>query len=382
MIIDRPRGRFLLMALAGVSLLAALWSGLTRLGWVLPVPNDQFPLAHGPVMVIGFLGTLIGLERAVALNRSWPYAVPALTALSAVAALGGFSLQLSALLAALAALMMTAVFVALYRQQPSAHFTVMTLSALAWLAANLLWLGRSPIFGLVPWWAAFLVLMIAGERLELSRVRRPPARVRALFHLSVIALIAGLLASLFAFYIGLRLAGAGFVAIALWLIRYDLAWQSARQSGLPRFMGICLIAGYFWLLGAGVLWIFFAQYFAAGFYYDAMLHAIFLGFVFSMIFAHAPIILPTVTGWALPFHKFFYLHAGLLHISLLLRVAGDLGWWPSLHRWGGVLNVLAVLLFLISNVRAVVSIRPIRRSGGDPAPSIFNSHKTSTGSGH
>src|SRR6185295_470892 len=131
MIIDSPRGRFVLMALAGGALLVALWSGLARLGWTLPVPDDQFPLAHGPVMVIGFLGTLIGLERAVALGRSWPYAVPALAALSAVAALAGVSARLSALPAAVAALVMAAVFVLLYRQQPSAHFIIMALSALA-----------------------------------------------------------------------------------------------------------------------------------------------------------------------------------------------------------------------------------------------------------
>lgn len=91
-----------------------------------------------------------------------------------------------------------------------------------------------------------------------------------------------------------------------------------------------------------------------------MLHAIFLGFVFSMIFAHAPIILPIVSGWDLPFHNAFYLHAGLLHVSLLLRIAGDLAWWPSLQRWGGMLNVLAVLFFLANNVRAVVSVWPTK----------------------
>jgi hypothetical protein len=103
--------------------------------------------------------------------------------------------------------------------------------------------------------------------------------------------------------------------MALWLLRYDLVWQSARQAGLPRFMAICLIAGYIWLAAGGILWIGFAQFFSAGPRYDAMLHTIFLGFVFSMIFAHAPIILPTITGLALPFQNGFYLHAGLLHVS-------------------------------------------------------------------
>ena len=102
-----------------------------------------------------------------------------------------------------------------------------------------------------------------------------------------------------------------------------------------------------------VLWLGLAQYFSAGPRYDAMLHAIFLGFVFSMIFAHGPIILPTITGLPLPFQNCFYLHAGLLHASLLLRVVGDLGAWLSLQRWGGLLNAVAVILFLLNNVYAV-----------------------------
>ena len=118
-------------------------------------------------------------------------------------------------------------------------------------------------------------------------------------------------------------------------------------------MAVCLIAGYLWLAAGGILWLLFAKFFSAGPRYDAMLHSIFLGFVFSMIFAHAPIILPTITGMALPFRNSFYLHTGLLHISLLLRVLGDLGLWLSLQQWGGLLNTLTILIFLINNVRAV-----------------------------
>jgi hypothetical protein len=38
-------------------------------------------------MVVGFLGTLIGLERAVALQRWWAYAVPSCAGVSALLAL-------------------------------------------------------------------------------------------------------------------------------------------------------------------------------------------------------------------------------------------------------------------------------------------------------
>lgn len=359
MSIDANRGRFVLIGLAGISLLTGLWSGLGRIGWRLPLPNDQFVVMHGPLMVVGFLGTLIGLERAVALKRRWAYGIPVLSALSALSGLIGGPSQLTASLAAVASLILVGVFVTLYRQYPSEHFIIMALSGLAWLAGNVLWFTEAAVFVFVPWWVGFLVLMIAGERLELSRLRQPTPLIRFAFRAGVAVILIGLGYSFFDFSTALRLAGAGLLMLALWLLRYDLVWQSARQSGLPRFMAVCLIAGYVWLAAGGILWVGFAQYFSAGPLYDAMLHAIFLGFVFSMIFAHAPIILPTITGLALPFQSAFYLHVGLLHLSVLLRIAGSLAQLLWLQRWGGLLNAAAVLFFLANNVRAVRSGTPV-----------------------
>jgi hypothetical protein len=318
-------------------------------------------------MLVGFLGTLIGLERAVALGKAWSYGIPILTGSSALTLFIALPVQLSGSLAAAASLILLMVFVALYRQYPSEHFVVMGVSALAWFMGNVLWLSGSAIFLVAPWWVAFLVLMIAGERLELSRLRQPPSGVRLAFHLSLAVASIGTVYSLFDFHVGLRIAGAGLLMIALWLLRYDLVWQSAKQTGLPRFMAICLIAGYGWLVAGGLLWITFAEFFSAGPVYDAMLHAIFLGFVFSMIFAHAPIILPTITGLRLPFENLFYLHAALLHLSVLARVAGDLVSWLALQRWGGLLNTLAVFLFLANNIRAVTrsassGVKDVRKS--------------------
>jgi hypothetical protein len=323
------------------------------MGWLMPLPNEQFIMIHGPLMVAGFLGTLIGLERAVALQCWWAYAIPIFSGLSSIAALFTVPIQITASLAALASMLLIAVFITLYRQYPSEHFIIMALSALAWLVGNALWFTDAAVFAVVPWWVGYLVLMIAGERLELSRLRQLTALIRRAFHVSVAVILIGLVCSPFDFPTAIRICGLGFLGLAVWLLRYDLAWQSAHQAGLPRFMALSLIAGYLWLAAGGILWMVFAQFFSAGPRYDAMLHAIFLGFVFSMIFAHAPIILPTITGLALPFQNLFYLHAGLLHLSLLLRVAGDLSLSLSLQRWGGLLNGLAVLIFLVNNIRAV-----------------------------
>jgi len=86
-----------------------------------------------------------------------------------------------------------------------------------------------------------------------------------------------------------------------------------------------------------------------------MLHAFFLGFVFAMIFGHAPIIFPAVLRRPMPWRPAFYGHLLLLHLSLVLRVAGDLAAWPAGRRWGGLLNVAALLVFLVNTLRAAWS---------------------------
>ena len=45
---------------------------------------------HGPLMVSAFFGTVISLERAVALDRLWAYAAPLAAGLGGIALLCGF----------------------------------------------------------------------------------------------------------------------------------------------------------------------------------------------------------------------------------------------------------------------------------------------------
>lgn len=74
-------------------------------------------------------------------------------------------------------------------------------------------------------------------------------------------------------------------------------------------------------------------------------------------FGHAPIILPAVLGIALRFSRAFYIHLALLHLSLALRVAGDLAEVGALRRWGGLLNAVALLVFLLIAAWAAISAR-------------------------
>lgn len=341
------------MALAGGSLIAALWTGLGRLGWNLPQPITSMPMGHGPLMVVGFLGTLISLERAVALDRLWAYSAPLFSAVSALALLLDLPLGIAASLAIVASVFLISQFIFLLRQQFSSALATMGLGALLWFGGNALWFAGYSLNRVVPWWVGFLVVTIAGERLELTRMLRLSDWDRAKFFLAIGLVLSGLLSSLIIFNHGIRLSAVGLIALSLWLLRYDMAWRTVCQRGLPRFMAICLLSGYVWLGMGGLLWLTFADSFTAGPRYDAMLHSIFLGFVFSMIFGHATVIFPSITGFPMRFQQVFYGHLALLHLSTLLRITADLGIWIPMQRWGGLLNVLTVLFFLINQVRAV-----------------------------
>jgi hypothetical protein len=344
--------RFPLMALGGLSLLAAIWAGLVRMDWKLAIPNLRFPESHGPLMIVGFLGTVIGLERAVALKKSWAYGAPIFAVLSAIAQLSGLRVPWSQTFSMISAAILAAIFCFLWWHQHESYLLIIGLGALLWLVGNALWLADYPSFISAGWWAGFLILTITGERLELSRLRRLSQTSRLLLFAAIAVFLLGL-SRISIDEPGSRIAGAGLIAIALWLLRWDIAWRTIRIAGLPRFMAVSLLSGYVWLLAAGVLWIIYAPDFIAGVHYDAMLHAIFLGFVVVMIFAHAPVILPSVMDVSMPFQNSFYAHLALLHLSLLLRIAGDLAESPPARMWGGLLNGVAILIFLANNVRSV-----------------------------
>lgn len=358
--------RLPLLALALVALLAGLWAGLLRLGLDLPPLRPALALYHGPLLVLGFLGTQIGLERAVALRRGWAYIAPAAAGAGALWLIVGLPAAGGQALLVVAGLDLVAVFVVVHRIQPSWHNTVMGLGAVAWLVGALLWLTGSDIPDVMPWLAAFLVLTIVGERLELSRMRRPPRHALCLLLAAVVVFSVGIATSAAWPAVGVRLAGAGLLAQAVWLARYDVAGRTIRKTGVTRYMAVALIAGYVWLAVAGVVWLVNGSLAGGGFSYDAMVHAIFLGFVFSMVFAHAPVIVPAVLGVRLPYRPVFYVPLALLHIGLVVRLIGDATGSLTAWRWGGVLDEVAIVAFLA--VAAISAVRARSSTAARTAP--------------
>jgi len=336
--------RLPIMIILLATLLLAMWAGLIRMGWPLALIRPSLPAAHGPLMIGGFLGTLIALERVVALGKNWAYIVPFLGALGAVALI--FGLPVGPLLITLCSLGFVTIYILILRIQLAMYTVTMALGAVTWLVGNGLWLVGWSVPMVVPWWVAFLVLTIVGERLELSRVARIPSYSHKLFGLTVGVILIGLLISLFAYANGVRLTNLGFLGVALWLGLFDIARRTVRRQGLTRFIAVNLLLGYLWLGFGALIGIRYAGY-TAGPWYDAWLHALLLGFVFSMIFAHALIILPAVTGLSIPFRRMLYAPAALLQIGLIIRIVGDLLLSQQARLWGGMLNGLAILVFFI-----------------------------------
>ncbi|QPC85117.1 hypothetical protein G4Y79_04845 [Phototrophicus methaneseepsis] len=341
-----------------LALLGGLGSGLARLGWQMDSLSQNWILVHGPLMISGFLGTLICLERAVALasRYCWSIAVPVINALGAAALLIVQDTILAKLLLTAGSLGLVILFGVMLRLHPSRDIVIMTAGALCWMAGNRLWLAGAPIYQVVHLWTAFLILTIVGERLELSRVRRLTRTSENLLISAVTVYLAGVALTIFNLDLGVHLLGVGAVLMATWLLHYDVARRTIRQNGLPRYIAACLLAGYVWLGFGGGLALWHGAIYA-GPDYAAVLHAFLLGFVFSMIFGHAPIIIPALTGLQLTYSPVFYGHLALLHLALVYRMYGNLAGSFVARQHGALLNVIAVLLFLAITVLTVVRSR-------------------------
>ena len=159
------------------------------------------------------------------------------------------------------------------------------------------------------------------------------------------------------------------VVIAVVFAARDIARHTVRSTDLPRFSAACLLTGYAWLGVAGLLWL---RPELSGLRYDAVLHATFLGFVMSMVLAHAPVILPAVLRRPLPYTPAFWAVAVLLHGSLLVRVLADLAGSEAVRAVAGTLNVLALLALVATAAASSVnaSLAEGMARGGPPTTRV------------
>lgn len=346
-----PLLRIALAVTAAASLVAGLTGGLARLGVVAPV-GDLADM-HGAIMASGFFGTLISLERAVADGRLAALLVPALSAAGAILLLCGYA-EATAPLFLAAGLGLTLLTALATRKLPTLFTGLMTVAAALWPLGTIFWIsGRTlPEVGYV--WLGFLILTVVAERIELSRLLRPTLAARGLLVLLVTLFVLAL--ALGQPWQGSSLLSMALAGIALWLLREDIALRTVRTHGFARFSALMLICGYGWLIVAAAS----LSLLPPGetlYGHDAAIHAIAVGFILSMVFAHAPIILPAVTGAPVRYVPILYVPAMLLQVAIGLRITFDAMEATEKLRYPAWLTIAAIVIY-IALLLGTMAVRP------------------------
>lgn len=323
------------------SLLLAVWSGWLRIGWNFPVTNVA--AQHGALMVNSFLASLIFLERAVTFRNKWVLLLPFINAASTLAFI--FNLPTAAQLMFIAGssgfVIMCSYFICRYKET---YYIIFLAGAICLLVGNIILFKTNFFPNAVTWWIGFLLITIVAERLELSRFLALSNFKRSLLWICILLVIFAL-AWPFHLYGNIFLSVA-IAATALWLLKFDMAKHSIKVKGQHRYSGLLLIVGYAWLL---VMAGFLILQNRLAFRYDAVLHSFFIGFVFSMIFSHAVIVLPAVTGLVVKVYRpILYLWFVLLQASLIVRIVSDVVVDVLCRKIAGMANGLSILLFFVS----------------------------------
>ncbi len=353
--------RLILALLIGSALLAAVVGGLLRAGLNWAALRDSSlgvnaEAAHAALMLSGFLGTVIAVKRAVWVKQSWAHAAPLFSGLAGMLLLVGAS-KAAACGLLLASLLHAVANAWVMWRQVSYSKALLLAGALAWLIGNLLFAAGADSALLLPWWFAFPVLTIVGERLEMTALlRHQPLAGRPL---SVIAasLLLGAALMPFAPRNAALIFGIALASLAVWLGWFDIFSRKPLAHGLSRYLRICCASGYAWLGLGGMAWFGMALGCPGR---DLAVHALGLGFIVSLLFGHAPVILPALARIGIVFSDRFYLPLWLLQASLLLRLFGGIG-HLQLRFAGACLNAAALLLFAALLLKAALDWRRMGR---------------------
>lgn len=330
---------------AGVALIMGLDAGLLLFGIPAPFTSERLPEVHGMLLALGFVATLVSLERATALGRWYGYVAPALLGVGGLLLIASpvpLVIGICVLVAGTAAF--TLLYIPLWRRQYDASLLTQLLGAGLATCGAIIWLGHGGMPRVIVWLIGFLVLTIAAERVELARITMGPkagGRMLTFGWAVAISLVIGVAQP----EAGAIVLGAVLLALTLWLVTHDVARRTIRATGVTRYMAACILAGYVWLLVASIVLLFGDP--SAGTAYDAVVHAVFLGYTFSMIMAHATTILPAVLRIDLPYRAAFWVPVALLQVALVVRLwLGDGLGHASARQLGGVLGAAALLIFV------------------------------------
>lgn len=341
---------FPLMPIGLIFLIISVGVGLNYLGLSLPHFLAPSHVNHAFLMVGGFFGTLITLERAMALRKWWGYLAPSLTCIAGLLMISGADTHISAVPLILGSLFYLFLLSSLYLAHRSFPIFVMTAGGMLWAGGNILFIFEKFRFTSILLWMGWFLFTITAERIELTKLAKRPRGWLFPFHAGISLFILSTIPSFFKVSLSYFLAGFSLTLLGLWLLKYDIAIITIKEKGLTRFISLCLLPGYIWLIIGGAFSLLLARNFPV---YDMFLHSVFLGFVFSMIFGHAPLIFPALMNIKMEFTPLFYIHLALLHGGLLMRALGNL-FDVRLIIPGAILNALSIIVFLLNTLTSVM----------------------------
>lgn len=303
--------RIIAILLFAPPLVVGLAAGLARAGWDASfLPSAGLAFRHGVLLCI-WLTALAGLERAH--RRGALYALcPLALALSGIWMITAPFARGPFVLLLLATLLLLVFNIVGARGRPPEVSTCRIAGSAFLLVGNALLFPDMPSHVVTSWWLGAALFYLMGLHLE-GRTTVLTAGDRLLFYALIVPALLGALLKNYALgsefidpysvtpgmrWGGDRLLGLVMCAAAAWLFVRD------SSDGWQR---LCTLGGSFFLALAGGLALYTGEI-LAGPLYQAIVHAFFVGFAFSLLLAR------------------FHLNSYLALTALLLLYAALLAW--------------------------------------------------------
>lgn len=322
-----------------LNLFLGLLGGASRMG-LFPGTPLSIVSNHGALMLMGFISALIAVERGMTLKDLYAKAAAILFQAGGLFLVAGikFAAYFSWFSGSVSFLFWAFKYLFRFRGKFSSFLFVY--SACMLFAGVVFYVFGFPASFYVFCWAAFVVCFVCGERMDMLQIRNP--RKDAYF-----AVFASIPFSIMAVInVQKEFMSAFFAALLFAVMPQDLGLKMYRKPGFSKFFSVGLMTSYFWLGVSAFLWVVDSAW-------DSMLHVVFLGFVGSMIFTHAPIAIPAIMRMRHFYSWHLYIPFTILQASIAIRLVSAgfirIDTWV-LSGWMALVAVVAYVVIAASNV--------------------------------
>ena len=353
-----------MLPLTFATALLGIVGGVGRSG-LLAVPS-QVATSHDFVMTVAVLGSLVALERTGTGKPNPSHSGTLLLATSGLIAIAAPTGALPAALATAGSAVAAISSLGHHLRHRSVALGLIAGGFASLAASSLLMALGVPLLRVLPLLMCYPLLVIAGERVELTsalhRFTTGPLMWGRGLHASALLLLAVGVAVLATASWDLEpLFGIPLVVAGLWLLLRDPVVKAGiRAKGIHRYVGLNMMIGYAWLVVAGAL---FAISRPLSLPAQLRIHSFYLGFAFHAIIAHAPLIVPALAGIGRPLYsRWLYGSTAVLTPSLVLRFLGISTGFLAAYLLGIALN--AVGIAVLASILILNVIRESRSKAG------------------